>query len=164
MVFVTVGSQKFQFNRLLESIDNLMDQKVLLGNVFAQIGYSDYKPRNYEYARFLHNHEFQAYLKKCMILVTHGGTGTIIKGIKEKKKVIAIPRLKEYGEHVDDHQVQILEEFHGMGIIHYCYNPEELKHYINSERERKLLTYKSNTGSIIASIEDFICGKDVYFY
>ena len=33
------------------------------------------------------------------------------------KKVVAVPRLKKYGEHVDDHQKEIIEEFDRERII-----------------------------------------------
>ena len=46
MIFVTLGSQKFQFNRLLIEIDRLIEEKYITDKVFAQIGYSDYKPKH----------------------------------------------------------------------------------------------------------------------
>lgn len=47
-IFITLGSQKFQFNRLLIAVDKLCEKKVISGeDVFAQTGYSDYVPRNY---------------------------------------------------------------------------------------------------------------------
>ena len=46
MIFITVGSQKFQFNRLLEQIDLLIENKIIKEEVFAQIGSSDYIPKN----------------------------------------------------------------------------------------------------------------------
>ena len=45
MIFVTLGSQKFQFNRLLKAVDELDTDD----EIFAQIGYSNYKPQNYAY-------------------------------------------------------------------------------------------------------------------
>lgn len=42
MIFVTLGSQKFQFNRLLQAVDKLQTDD----EIFAQIGYSDYKPKH----------------------------------------------------------------------------------------------------------------------
>lgn len=50
MIFITLGSQKFQFNRLLEYVDNLI--KTITEKVFAQIGASDYQPRNFNYEHF----------------------------------------------------------------------------------------------------------------
>lgn len=85
MIFVTLGSQKFQFNRLLEAVDNLIINEVIKDKVFAQIGYSDYMPRNYEYKNFLDRDEFLQLEKKSDIIITHGGTGAIIGAVKNKK-------------------------------------------------------------------------------
>ena len=49
MIFVTLGSQKFQFNRLLIELDKLKENNKIDDVIFAQIGYSDYKPKNFEY-------------------------------------------------------------------------------------------------------------------
>lgn len=49
MIFITLGSQKFQFNRLLKAVDELVAAGKIKDEVFAQIGYSDYKPMNYKY-------------------------------------------------------------------------------------------------------------------
>ena len=54
MIFVALGSQKFQFNRLLKAVDELQTDE----EIFAQIGYSDYKPRNYKYKEFLDREEY----------------------------------------------------------------------------------------------------------
>ena len=48
MIFITLGSQKFQFNRLLIEVDKLIVDGKITEEVFAQIGYSDYKPQNYK--------------------------------------------------------------------------------------------------------------------
>ena len=116
-IFITLGSQKFQFNRLLKEIDRLVENDTIKDEIFAQIGYSDYKPKNYNYKLFLDRNEFSEIMDKCDKVITHGGTGAIIGAIKNDKKVIAVPRLRKFGEHVDDHQLQIIKEFIDMGII-----------------------------------------------
>jgi UDP-N-acetylglucosamine transferase subunit ALG13 len=45
MIFVAVGTQKFQLNRLLKEIDDLISQGKLQDEVFAQTGHSDYIPK-----------------------------------------------------------------------------------------------------------------------
>ena len=53
LIFITVGSQKFQFDRLLKEIDRLVEEKQLNSEeVFAQIGYSTYEPCHYSYQKF----------------------------------------------------------------------------------------------------------------
>ncbi len=156
MIFVTLGSQKFQFNRLLKEIDNLIEEGNIEEEVFAQIGYSDYKPKNYKYKEFLDRDEFSSVMKKCDRVITHGGTGAIISAIKQGKKVIAIPRLKKFDEHVDDHQLQIVEEFKKMNFIETTIDVKYLNELLNRLNEFENRRYISNTGNILESIVGFI--------
>ena len=103
MIFITLGSQKFQFDRLLKEVDRLIADGVIQEKVFAQIGASEYLPQNYTYERFLDRQHFAQIMDQCDSVITHGGTGVIIGAVKKGKKVIAVPRLAKYGEHVDDH-------------------------------------------------------------
>lgn len=156
MIFITLGSQKFQFNRLLEQIDELIKEEKIKEDVFAQIGYSDYKPKNYKYKEFLDREEFSEVMKISDIVITHGGTGAIITAVKNNKKVIAVPRLSSYNEHVDDHQVEITSQFKEMNLIESVYDIELLCDAIEKIKGLKLNTYKSNTIKIINEIEHFI--------
>ena len=156
MIFVTLGSQKFQFNRLLKELDKLVNEGEITEGIFAQIGYSDYKPQNYKYKEFLDREEFCKVMQKADKVITHGGTGAIIGAIKNDKKVIAIPRLQKYGEHVDDHQLQIVEEFNKMKFIKSVIDIEELIEQIDSIEEFENKKYISNTKNVINSIEEFI--------
>lgn len=67
MVFITLGSQKFQFNRLLKKADELILTGIIKDQVFVQTGYSDYIPQNYQYKPFLNREEFLA-TEKMQIL------------------------------------------------------------------------------------------------
>ncbi len=160
MIFVTTGSQKFQFNRLLQKIDLLIEEEDIKEEVFAQIGESDYLPRHYEYCRFLDRESFAGKLRECRMVITHGGTGVIIGAVKQGKKVIAVPRLARYGEHVDDHQVQLLQEFDGMNLICACYDSEQLGECIRDTNDRNFAGYRSNTRRILTDIEDFLIAEE----
>lgn len=156
MIFITLGSQKFQFNRLLVEIDRLVEEKKITEEVFAQIGYSDYNPQNYKYKDFLDRDEFSDFMNSCDKVITHGGTGAIIGAVKKGKKVIAIPRLARYGEHVDDHQLQIIKQFEKMNLIDSVSCIGELEIKIHEIEKKTFREYKSNTNTIIASIRKFI--------
>lgn len=156
MIFVTLGSQKFQFNRLLIEIDRLIEAGKITEEVFAQTGYSDYEPRNYEYKSFLDRDEFANIMSKCDKVITHGGTGAIIGAVKNGKKVIAVPRLAKFGEHVDDHQLQIVEQFGNIGIIEGINEINKLNNALRCLEEKEFKDYVSNTDNIITSIEEFL--------
>ena len=156
MIFITVGSQKFQFNRLLEQIDLLIEKGSIKEDVFAQVGASDYKPKHYDYKDFITQDEFKEYMSKCNFVITHAGTGAIITALKSDKKVIAIPRLAKYGEHVDDHQIQLIDEFKELNFIEPVYEIEQLENAIKYIENKKYNKYVSNTDTIIKDIEKFI--------
>jgi len=156
LIFVTVGSQKFQFNRLLRELDILVEKNSIKENIFAQTGHSDYKPRNYRFKNFLDRDEFKEIMQMSSKVITHGGTGAIVNAVKQGKKVIAIPRLKEYGEHVDNHQLQIIGEFEKMQFINVVKEIDELEKAIEHIENNDLKNYISNTEAIIEAIDDFI--------
>lgn len=154
-IFITLGSQKFQFNRLLKEVDKLCEKKMIFAEVYAQIGHSDYLPRNYKYKDFLDRDEFVKEMDKADIIITHGGTGAIIGAVKKGKKVIAVPRLAKYGEHIDDHQLQLIQQFDELDMIYACEDGDLLK-ALDVIKYMQYKEYKSNTYTIIKSIEDFI--------
>lgn len=158
MIFITLGSQKFQFNRLLKKIDELVETKIINDEIFAQIGASDYIPHNYQYKDFLDREEFANIMSKSDIVITHGGTGAIIGAVKKGKKVIAVPRLAKYGEHVDDHQLQIIEQFSGMNLICPCIDVDKIEEALTEIKNHEYDSYKSNTKNIIDNIDKYLSG------
>lgn len=156
MIFVTVGSQKFQFNRLLRKIDKLIAQGIIKEKVYAQIGVSDYNPQYFSYVDFMTQEEFSKNINNSDIIITHAGTGVIINALKKGKKVIAIPRLAKYGEHVDDHQIQLIKEFDEMNLLEPVYDLEKLELALQNVKIKKYNKYISNTDAIIEDIERFI--------
>ena len=156
MIFVTLGSQKFQFNRLLESLDQLIEDGILKDEVFAQIGYSEYLPKNFSYEKFMDRESFSTKMQQADIVITHGGTGAIVGAVKKKKKVIAVPRKSEFGEHVDDHQTQIVDQFVDLNLICACYDTNGLMESINEVKNSYYAEYQSNTQTIIDDIVNYL--------
>ncbi|CZQ96505.1 Hypothetical protein Tpal_2017 [Trichococcus palustris] len=156
MIFVTLGSQKFQFNRLLKKVDELIGQGEITEEVFAQIGASDYEPKNYEYKAFLDRKTFEEIMSRCDMVITHGGTGAIIGAVKQGKKVVAIPRLKRFNEHVDDHQLQLITQFKELNLICDCLDVECLGSAINGAKSLVYNEYESNTLCFLESLKEYI--------
>ena len=106
MIFVTVGSRHYPFDRLFIKLDELYEDGTLTEPMFAQIGTSSYKPKHFEYKDFISQEEFQQRIEEADIVVSHGASGSIMKALNAGKKVIAVTRLVKYGEHDTDHQQQ----------------------------------------------------------
>lgn len=111
MIFVTVGSRNYPFDRLFKKLDSLYEEGVISEQMFAQTGTSTYKPKHFEYKDFISQEEFLEKVKQANIVVTHGASGSIMKSLNAGKKVIAVTRLEKYGEHINDHQIQNNEAF-----------------------------------------------------
>jgi UDP-N-acetylglucosamine transferase subunit ALG13 len=111
LIFVTVGSRNYPFNRLFIKLDELCEQGVIKEELFAQSGASTYTPRHYQYKDFISPEEFDEKINEASIVISHGASGSIMKALKAGKKVIVVTRLEKYGEHINDHQVQTSEAF-----------------------------------------------------
>lgn len=91
MIFITTGSRSFQFNRLLKAVDEAIENGLITDSVFAQIGSSDYKIKNYEYVEFLDREKFNASLNSCDVVLTYGGSaGIFVKKFCENVSSIGI--------------------------------------------------------------------------
>ncbi len=111
MIFVTVGSRNYPFDRLFKKLDELYEKGILTDSMFAQMGTSTYIPQHYEYKDFISQEEFIEKVQAADIVVSHGASGSIMKALNAGKKVIAVTRLEKYGEHINDHQIQNNEAF-----------------------------------------------------
>lgn len=116
MIFVTVGGRPYPFDRLFRKLDELVANGTIKERIFAQIGTSKYIPSNYNYTDFVTQEEFAQRINESSIVISHGASGSIMKALSAKKKVIAVTRLEKYGEHIDNHQIQINKAF---GDNHY---------------------------------------------
>lgn len=119
MIFVSVGTHKQQFNRLLKKIDDLVESDKIREEVFAQTGYSDYIPRNYKFEKFIDLKKFDEKICNCSLFITHAGEGNIGTALQFEKKMVIVPRLSIYGEHTNDHQLELANaiEKEGQGIV-----------------------------------------------
>lgn len=142
MIFVCVGSRNYQFNRLFIELDRLCEKEVIKEEIFAQIGTSTYRPKYFQYKDFISPEEFEEKIRNANIVISHGASGSIMKALNLGKKVIAVTRLKKYGEHINDHQIQNNEAFASNKYVLAVYEMKDL--------EGALKQYYDGTADIIA--------------
>lgn len=156
MIFITLGTQKFQLNRLLKKIDKMIQNGLIEETIFAQIGYSDYHPQNYKFTEFLNREEFKKVMERSSLVITHGGVGSIITALNANKPVIVFPRLSEYKEHVDNHQLEIAKAFCKKNFVLCCNNEEELESMIDRAYNHNFDKYISSTRKIVETVKNFL--------
>lgn len=158
MILVTLGTQDKAFVRLLQNIDNEIKNGNIKEKVVVQAGYSitKYQSDNMEMFDLIDREEFNKLVSDCSLLITHGGVGSILTGLQKNKKVIAMPRLAKYKEHINDHQVQIVNEFSKKGYILAYNENDKLSDVLEKAKKFKPEKYVSNTDNLIKIIKDFI--------
>ena len=130
MIFVTVGSRGYPFDRLFRKLDELYEDKILTEEMFAQIGTSTYQPRHFSYKDYISQEEFSNKINEANIVVSHGASGSIMKALNAQKKVIVVTRLEKYNEHINDHQIQNNEAFGENRYVIPVFEMDELKNAI----------------------------------
>lgn len=151
-----LGTQKNDFSRLLKEIEKCIDNKTIEEEVIVQAGSTKYKTNKMQIFDLIGREELDEKKKEASFIITHGGVGSIVGALKMNKKVIAVPRLKQYGEHVNDHQKQIVENFDKQGYIKGIFKIEELENAIKNINQFTPKHFKSNTDSIIKIVENYI--------
>ena len=104
MIFVTVGTHEQPFNRLVE----YMDKWSAYNNeeVVIQTGFSTYEPKNTTWEKLYSYNEMLKLVNEARIVITHGGPSSFIMPLQVGKVPIVVPRKYEFGEHVNNHQVE----------------------------------------------------------
>ncbi len=95
--------------------------------VFAQIGRGSYRPRNMDWVADLERDSFDERLRQSEAVISHAGMGTIIKCLDLQKPLLVVPRRKQFGEHVNDHQLGTARTFESLGDILVAYETEALR-------------------------------------
>ena len=106
MIFVTVGTHEQQFNRLVKAVDDLKRDGVITEDVVMQTGFSTYEPKYCKWSKLIPYQQMEQYVRDAHIVITHGGPASFIMPLQIGKIPIVVPRQQQFGEHVNDHQVE----------------------------------------------------------
>ena len=156
MIFVTLGTQDKPFVRLLDAVNQAITDGIIKDEVIVQAGCTKYNSDNMQIFDLIDRDDFDKYVKKCDVLITHGGVGSIINGLRNGKKVISVARLAKYKEHVNDHQIQIIENFDNLGYIVGCTGEIKIDDLMKRIEKLKPKKYEGNNEKMIKLVEDCI--------
>ena len=156
MILVLLGTQNNSFHRLLEEVEKNIEDKTIKEEVIVQAGYTKYESNKMKIMDLMSKEQLSKFQDEASLIITHGGVGSIVSSIEKGKKVIAVPRKHEYGEHVNNHQIQIVKDFNDKGYIIGIENVEDLKETIIKSKTFEPVKYQPNNQKMLKIIENFI--------
>lgn len=148
LIFVAVGTHPQPFDRLVRAADGLKEP------VLAQIGCATYTPKNCRWERFMNQASFEEACREADVVITHGGVGCIATALILGKPVVAVPRLSRYGEHTNDHQLDIVNELARTGQIVALLDVNEIQQAI--EKAKQLKPSAFGGGRIADIVREFL--------
>lgn len=127
MIFVSVGTSKYPFPRLIRTVDELAPE--LDERVFVQAGstLSECSPRNVEYTDYVSREEYERLTAESDLVVTHAGTGSIITALRNDAAVLLFPRRTDRGEHIDDQQLETAAGWEDRASVPVAHTTDELR-------------------------------------
>lgn len=120
MIFVTVGSAE-PFDRLLRSLPRPEVEEIV-----AQTGPSLTTLPGVRCIPFMSFGQIADAMEQARVVVAHAGVGTVLAALNAGKRPVLVPRRRECGEAVDDHQVELAHRLAGCGLAHVVDDPAEL--------------------------------------
>lgn len=152
LILVTLGTQKQHFTRLLDYIEK-SDVK---DKIVVQAGETIYRSEKMQIFDFISYEELDKLVDEAEIIITHGGTGSVIGPLKKGKKVIGCARKKEFKEHSDNHQEQLISLFAEEGYILELKENTNLCDIIKKAENFKPRKFVSNTDNFIKKLKKII--------
>lgn len=123
MIFVTVGTNEARFDRLLAAVARVESSERFV----VQHGHSLRIDRpGAAFVDFLPYDRMVATIREARAVVTHAGVGSVLVALANGKRPIVVPRLKIFGEAVDDHQLELGRRFADAGLVTLVEHPDRL--------------------------------------
>ncbi len=160
MILVLLGTQHNEFKRLIEEVENNIKNGVIKDEVIVQSGFTKYESDLMKIFDMIPKEEIEDLKEKADYIITHGGVGSIVSSLEKEKKVIAVPRYSKYGEHVNNHQIDIVNAFNQKGYIIGINEVNELEDAIKRLNNFIPNKYSSNSNKLTSVIEEYIESLD----
>ena len=133
LVVATVGTDHHPFDRLVRWVDEWYSSRRSNEiRCLLQRGTSQ-PPLHVPSTDYLPYHELEAALRDARAVVCHGGPATIMACIATGTRPIVVPRRRDLGEHVDDHQVSFARRIVDEGTIALAETQESFEALLDRE-------------------------------
>jgi UDP-N-acetylglucosamine transferase subunit ALG13 len=142
VIFVTVGtSPTFRFDRLIDAVGQLPPQELVV-----QYGPATPPSAVKEAHQWLTFKQVLDFMGDADTVISHAGTGTIICASNMGHVPVVVPRLKRFGETIDDHQVALATAFERTGRVAVAWDTASLPERVAQSSRRDVSMQPGNEG------------------
>ncbi len=144
MLLITVGTEQYQFNALMHWIELLIKYQLINEEVLVQYGSSTYFPDGSKAYRWLPDQEFSNLIDQASLIISHCDEG--IAQLLEDKDTpyVLVPRLQRFREYIDNHQMEVANEFELRGIA-IARSPGDLVKFIKLQQTSEVIPKVNET-------------------
>lgn len=132
MIFATVGSTQIPFERFVNALAALPGEEL-----FVQHGPVPAPPGVARSTDFMQFPELVESMGQADAVVCHAGAGSILCALRAGHVPVVVPRLKRFGETVDDHQVELAAVLAGEGRVTQVEDLDRLAELVESAPPRQ---------------------------
>lgn len=134
MILVTLGTQAFPFDRLLREVDGFPDDEIVV-----QCASGGMRPERAIWHDKLSFDELVALVSRSRAVVSHAGVGSVLTALDHGRRPVVVPRLRQFGEAVDDHQVEFARRLAKASLVTLVEDPSELPSVLAETQPRSSL-------------------------
>jgi UDP-N-acetylglucosamine transferase subunit ALG13 len=158
MIFVTVGNATQGFRRLLEALDHMASQGLFQNEaIVMQSGNNPgFHWRYGMQVDFFSSERFVELIHDASLVISHAGAGTLLQVLRTGKVPVAMPRKQIHGEHIDDHQVELVNVLASEGRVVPAYEASDLPDAIAEARKRNAQPLPSPPTQMLGLIDEAI--------
>jgi len=141
MILVTVGTEQYPFNALMDWVDLLIKEGIINEEVTIQYGSSTRFPDNVKVSKVMPESQFRKYIEQSSAVIAHCGEGTALLLEDFDRPYILVPRTSKFHEHVDNHQLEMADDLENQGVL-IARSPADLAKFLKLITiSRKALTF-----------------------
>ncbi|MEM7064918.1 MAG: glycosyltransferase [Cyanobacteria bacterium P01_B01_bin.77] len=133
MITVTLGTIAYPFQRALSWVEELILQEVITEPLFVQYGASNIcqlaSHSLVTAVPFVELSDLQTQIEASRLVISHAGQGSTRMLADMGVAFVLVPRLAQYNEHIDDHQLLFAKSVEPVGVSH-CLTLDALQNFV----------------------------------
>ncbi|WP_271253118.1 sugar transferase [Pseudanabaena sp. Chao 1811] len=138
MLLITVGTEQYQFNALMQWIEILIKYQLINEEVLVQYGSSTYLPDGAKAYRWISDQDFSNLIDKASLVISHCDESIAELLEDQDTPYVLVPRLQRFRENVDNHQMEVAEDFERRGVA-IARSPGDLVKFIKLQQTSEVV-------------------------